>query len=115
MRRPDRDIFSSRSEQTTSTEGPVLEEFIPIKKRASSSLFCDEEDEDDEQHSHKQRVSKENSNSDKRKSELEKKRKEKTQLVYERKKQLNKLRVKAEKVAEDKLGSQLDILAPVKY
>ncbi|KAL5138346.1 60S ribosomal protein L13a [Glycine soja] len=102
MRRPDRDIFSSRLEQTTSTEGPVLEEFIPIKKRASSSLFCDEEDEDDEQHSHKQR-------------ELEKKRKEKTQLVYERKKQLNKLRVKAEKVVEDKLGSQLDILAPVKY
>ena len=46
--------------------------------------------------------------------ELEKKRKEKAQLVYERKKQLNKLRVKAEKVAEDKLGSQLDILAPVK-
>ncbi|KAG4938727.1 hypothetical protein JHK84_044981 [Glycine max] len=45
--------------------------------------------------------------------ELEKKRKEKAQLVYERKKQLNKLRVKAEKVAEDKLGSQLDILAPV--
>ncbi|KAG4954704.1 hypothetical protein JHK87_040298 [Glycine soja] len=46
--------------------------------------------------------------------ELEKKRKEKAQLVYERKKQLNKLRVKAKKVAEDKLGSQLDILALVK-
>lgn len=60
---------SECSEQTTSTEGPVLEEFIPIKKRASSSLFCDEEDEDDEQHSHKQRVSKENNNSDKRKSD----------------------------------------------
>ncbi|KHN37827.1 Two-component response regulator ARR18 [Glycine soja] len=60
---------SECSEQTTSTEGPVLEEFIPIKKMASSSPFCDEEDEDDEQHSHKQRVSKENNNSDKRKSD----------------------------------------------
>ncbi|MED6106115.1 60S ribosomal protein L13a-4 [Stylosanthes scabra] len=48
-------------------------------------------------------------------TELEKKRKEKAHLLYERKKQLNKLRVKAEKVAEEKLGSQLDILAPVKY
>ncbi|TKY72377.1 60S ribosomal protein L13a-4 [Spatholobus suberectus] len=47
--------------------------------------------------------------------ELEKKRKEKAHLVYERKKQLNKLRVKAEKAADEKLGSQLDILAPVKY
>lgn len=47
--------------------------------------------------------------------ELEKKRKERSQVAYERKKQLNKLRVKAEKVAEEKLGSQLDILAPVKY
>lgn len=47
--------------------------------------------------------------------ELEKKRKDKAALVYERKKQLNKLRVKAEKVADEKLGSQLDILAPVKY
>ncbi|KAJ0077540.1 hypothetical protein Patl1_35410 [Pistacia atlantica] len=37
------------------------------------------------------------------------------QVVYERKKRLNKLRVKAEKVAEEKLGTQLDILAPVKY
>ncbi|KAG4983163.1 hypothetical protein JHK87_027912 [Glycine soja] len=114
MQRPDRDIFSSHSEQTTSTEGLVLEEFIPIKKRASSSSpFCEEEDEDDEQHSHKQRVSKENNNSDMRKldwlrfvqlwnpdplaeEELEKKRKEKAQLVYERKKKLNKLRVKVE-------------------
>ncbi|KAL2592890.1 hypothetical protein AAZV13_12G094800 [Glycine max] len=33
--------------------------------------------------------------------ELEKKRKDKAQLVYERKKHLNNLRVKAEKVAED--------------
>ncbi|KHN14332.1 60S ribosomal protein L13a [Glycine soja] len=47
--------------------------------------------------------------------ELEKKRKEKAELVYARKKQLNKLRVKAEKVAEEKLGSQLDVLAAVKY
>jgi len=35
--------------------------------------------------------------------------------MYERKKQLNKLRTKAEKVAEERLGSQLDVLAPVKY
>nr|GEV08893.1 60S ribosomal protein L13a-4 [Tanacetum cinerariifolium] len=41
--------------------------------------------------------------------ELEKKRKEKSQVVYERKKQLNKLRAKAEKAAEEKLGSQLEI------
>jgi len=49
------------------------------------------------------------------KQELETKRKERAHVVYERKKQLNKLRVKAEKVAEEKLGAQLDILAPVKY
>lgn len=36
-------------------------------------------------------------------------------MAYERKKQLNKLRMKAEKAAEEKLGSQVDILAPVKY
>lgn len=47
--------------------------------------------------------------------ELEKKRKERSQLAYERKKQLNKLRVKAEKASEEKLGSQLEIIAPVKY
>ncbi|KAJ0790114.1 putative ribosomal protein L13 [Helianthus annuus] len=47
--------------------------------------------------------------------QLEKKRKEKAQVVYERKKQLNKLRAKAEKAAEEKLGSQLEILAPVTY
>lgn len=47
--------------------------------------------------------------------ELEKKRKERSQVMYERKKQLNKLRVKAENVAEEKLGPQLEILAPVKY
>lgn len=47
--------------------------------------------------------------------ELEEKRKERSKLAYERKKQLTKLRLKAEKVAEDKLGSQLEILSPVKY
>ncbi|CAO2824510.1 unnamed protein product [Amaranthus hypochondriacus] len=47
--------------------------------------------------------------------ELEEKRKARSQEVYERKKQLNRLRVKAEKAAEEKLGAQLEILAPVKY
>ncbi|CAH8359243.1 unnamed protein product [Eruca vesicaria subsp. sativa] len=47
--------------------------------------------------------------------ELEVKRKEKSQAVYERKKQLTKLRAKAKKVAKEKLGSQLDVLAPIKY
>lgn len=47
--------------------------------------------------------------------ELEKKRKERSQIAYERKKQLNKLRVKAEKVAEEKLGPHLKIIAPIKY
>lgn len=36
-------------------------------------------------------------------------------MTYERKKQLTKLRLKAEKVAEEKLGPQLDIIAPIKY
>lgn len=47
--------------------------------------------------------------------ELERKRKERSQVVYERKKQLTKLRVKALKTAEEKLGSQLEILAPITY
>ncbi|KAF4370265.1 hypothetical protein G4B88_012949 [Cannabis sativa] len=47
--------------------------------------------------------------------ELEKKRKEKAQVSYERKKQLNKLRLKAETTADEKLGSQLDIISAVKY
>ena len=47
--------------------------------------------------------------------ELEEKRKEKAKVAYERRKQLAKLRVKAEKAAEEKLGSQLKILAPIKY
>lgn len=47
--------------------------------------------------------------------ELEEKRKEKAEVSYDRRKQLAKLRVKAEKAAEEKLGSQLDILAPIKY
>jgi large subunit ribosomal protein L13Ae len=47
--------------------------------------------------------------------ELEEKRKEKAQVSYERRKQLAKLRLKAEKAAEEKLGSQLEILSPIKY
>ncbi|GFY99497.1 ribosomal protein L13 family protein [Actinidia rufa] len=47
--------------------------------------------------------------------ELEKKRKDKSQVAYERKKQLMKLRIKAEKAADEKLGSQLDIITSVKY
>jgi len=47
--------------------------------------------------------------------ELEEKRKERSQVRYERKKQLNKLRAKAEVTAEEKLGPQVDLLAPVKY
>ncbi|KAL2932929.1 60S ribosomal protein L13a-4 [Bienertia sinuspersici] len=46
---------------------------------------------------------------------IREKRKERAKVVYERKKQLNRLRVKAEKAVEEKLGSQLDVLAPVKY
>ncbi|KAB1213690.1 60S ribosomal protein L13a-4 [Morella rubra] len=47
--------------------------------------------------------------------ELESKRKERAQVAYERKKQLTKLRVKAEKAAEEKLGPQLDVITPIKY
>ena len=47
--------------------------------------------------------------------ELEEKRKQRAQVTYERRKQLAKLRLKAEKAAEEKLGSQLDILGPIKY
>ncbi|RWV97062.1 hypothetical protein GW17_00040174 [Ensete ventricosum] len=47
--------------------------------------------------------------------ELEAKRKERAKVAYERRKQLTKLRLKAEKTAEEKLGSQLDIFAPLKY
>ena len=46
---------------------------------------------------------------------LEAKRKERAKVAYERRKQLTKLRLKAEKTAEEKLGSQLDIIAPLKY
>lgn len=62
---------SECSEQTTSTDGPVLEEFIPIKKRASpENCDEDEDDEEDEQHSHRHKISKDSSkNSDKRKSD----------------------------------------------
>lgn len=55
-------------------EGPVLEEFIPIRKRASPD--CDDEDDEDEQHSHKPKILKDNNDSnnnnknvDKRKSD----------------------------------------------
>ncbi|TQD83429.1 hypothetical protein C1H46_031017 [Malus baccata] len=47
--------------------------------------------------------------------ELENKRKERAQLAYERKKQLTKLRLKAEKSAEEKIGSQLELLSSVTY
>nr|CAD1819432.1 unnamed protein product [Ananas comosus var. bracteatus] len=47
--------------------------------------------------------------------ELEEKRKQRAQVAYERRKQLAKLRLQAEKAAEEKLGSQLEILAPLKY
>ena len=47
--------------------------------------------------------------------ELERKRKERAQVAYERKKQLTKLRVKAEKTAEEKLGPQLEVIAPIIY
>ncbi|OWM86522.1 hypothetical protein CDL15_Pgr026414 [Punica granatum] len=46
--------------------------------------------------------------------ELERKRKDKAQVAYERKKQLTKLRVKAEKAAEEKLGSAMEVIAPIK-
>ncbi|KAH9619632.1 hypothetical protein KSS87_011169 [Heliosperma pusillum] len=47
--------------------------------------------------------------------ELEEKRKERSKVAYERKKQITRLRVQAEKIAEKQLGAQLDILAAVKY
>ncbi|CAI9107434.1 OLC1v1006784C1 [Oldenlandia corymbosa var. corymbosa] len=47
--------------------------------------------------------------------ELEEKRKERAQQTYLRRKQITKLRIKAEKEAEKKLGSQLDIISAVKY
>ncbi|KAL8160594.1 hypothetical protein V2J09_002131 [Rumex salicifolius] len=46
--------------------------------------------------------------------ELEAKRKERALVVYERKKQLIKLRVKAEKTAVEKLGTQLDVLTAIR-
>ncbi|XP_057732215.1 transcription factor HRS1-like [Arachis stenosperma] len=64
---------SECSEQTTSTDnGPVLEEFIPIKKRPSSpheEEEEEEEDDDDEQHSHHHRHKISKDNTDKRKSD----------------------------------------------
>ncbi|GAU23524.1 hypothetical protein TSUD_40030, partial [Trifolium subterraneum] len=61
---------SECSEQTTtSTDGPVLEEFIPIKKRASpycEQVYDDDEEEDNEQHSHhkQQKISMDKKKSD---------------------------------------------------
>lgn len=54
---------SECSEQTTSTDGPVLEEFIPIKKRASSysqEVFDDVEDYDQHFHHKQQKLSLDN-------------------------------------------------------
>lgn len=45
--------------------------------------------------------------------ELGEKRKERAKVAYERRKQLAKLRLKAEKTAGEKLGPQLDILSPL--
>ncbi|PKA49731.1 60S ribosomal protein L13a-1 [Apostasia shenzhenica] len=47
--------------------------------------------------------------------ELEEKRKQRAQVTYERRKHLAKLRLKAEKTVEEKLSSELEILAPIKY
>jgi single-stranded DNA-specific DHH superfamily exonuclease len=40
---------------------------------------------------------------------LEKKRKEISQLTYERKKLVNKLKAKVEKIVDEKLGSQFEV------
>ncbi|ESW25344.1 hypothetical protein PHAVU_003G028000 [Phaseolus vulgaris] len=62
---------SECSEQTSTDEGPVFEEFIPIKKMASQDSVEEEEEEEnedeveDEQHSHQHRKT----TSDKRKSD----------------------------------------------
>ena len=47
--------------------------------------------------------------------ELETKMKERAHVAYEGKKQLTKFRVKVKKAADEKLDSQLEILAPIKY
>ncbi|CAN6487216.1 unnamed protein product [Victoria cruziana] len=47
--------------------------------------------------------------------ELEAKRKARAQVMYESGKQLAKLRGKAERHVDDVLGSQLEVLAPIKY
>ncbi|CAL0315310.1 unnamed protein product [Lupinus luteus] len=41
------------SEQTSTEEGPVFEEFMPIKKRSSPDYYDDDDDDDEQQHSHK--------------------------------------------------------------
>lgn len=55
----------SQCSEQTSTEGPVLEEFIPIKRICAAS--DEEEEEDDEQHSHKK--PKKDNATDKKKSD----------------------------------------------
>ncbi|KAG0489022.1 hypothetical protein HPP92_007833 [Vanilla planifolia] len=47
--------------------------------------------------------------------ELEEKRKQRAKVAYLAKKQSTKLRAKAEKTVDEKLGSQLQILSPIKY
>ncbi|XP_031479722.1 60S ribosomal protein L13a-3-like [Nymphaea colorata] len=47
--------------------------------------------------------------------ELEAKRKARSQVMHEQRKQLRKLRSKAEVAADHQLGAQLDVLAPIKY
>ncbi|XP_019459175.1 PREDICTED: myb family transcription factor EFM-like [Lupinus angustifolius] len=54
--------LSECSEQTSTEEGPVFEEFIPIKRRASSPDYDD--DDEEQQHSHKQKIPKDSTNSD---------------------------------------------------
>ncbi|CAL0318115.1 unnamed protein product [Lupinus luteus] len=51
---------SECSEQTSTEEGPVFEEFIPIKRRAS----LDYDDDEEQQHSHKHKIPKDSTNSD---------------------------------------------------
>ncbi|KAE9595736.1 hypothetical protein Lal_00030921 [Lupinus albus] len=53
------------SEQTSTEEGPVFEEFMPIKKRSSPDYDDDDDgDDNDEQHSHKHKILKDSTKSD---------------------------------------------------
>ncbi|KAF1889281.1 hypothetical protein Lal_00024604 [Lupinus albus] len=51
---------SECSNQTVTEEGPVFEEFIPIKRRVSP----DYDDDEEQQHSHKHKIPKDSTNSD---------------------------------------------------